>query len=103
MGDPTCLDVLEWCEDPHNFMTRDCPNFSAKDFDPTECQNLYTIIGQSDCIVRAFRSQSSRDPCSTVQLPFGGYDEEALDMAAAVVACENFSFANELCVDEFSK
>jgi len=104
-SDPTCLDVLEWCQDPHNFMTRNCPHDpTTEDFDPAECQNLYTMIGQADCIVRAFRSPaSSQDPCSTVQLPFGDYDNETLDMLASGVACENFSYANVLCVDEFSK
>merc|ERR1719510_2736154 len=104
-SDPTCLDVLEWCQDPHNFMTRNCPHDSTtEDFDPATCQNLSTMIGQADCIVRAFRSPaSSQDPCSTVQLPFGDYDNETLDMLETMVACENFSYANGLCVDEFSK
>merc|ERR1711879_691544 len=85
--------------------TRNCPHDpTAKDFDPTTCQNLYTMIGQSDCIVRAFRSPaSSQDPCSTVQLPFGDYDNETLDVLETMVACENFSYAHGLCVDEFSK
>merc|ERR1719510_803806 len=103
--EPTCLDVLEWCQDPHNFMTKNCPHDpTAKDFDPAECQNLYTMIGQGDCIVRAFRSPaSSQDPCSTVQLPLGDYDNETLDVLETTVACENFSYANGLCVEEFSK
>merc|ERR1719433_492242 len=104
-SDPTCLDVLEWCQDPRNFMTRNCPHDpTTEDFDPAECQNLYTMIGQGDCIVRAFRSTtSSQDPCSTVQLPFGDYDNETLDVLEMTVACENFSYAHMLCVDEFSK
>merc|ERR1719510_362956 len=104
-SESTCMDVLEWCQDPHNFMTRNCPHDpTTEDFDPAECQNLYNVIGQNDCIVRAFRSPaSSQDPCSTVQLPFGDYNNETLDVLEMTVACENFSYAHMLCVDEFSK
>jgi len=104
-SEPTCLDVLQWCQDPHNFMTKNCPHdISAPNFDPTTCQSLNNEIGQSDCVVRAFRSPSSvQDPCSTVQLPFGEYQDDTLNVLETLVACENFSFTHVICVDEFSK
>lgn len=99
----SCDDVLRWCEDQQNFLTKNCDS-TAKDFDPATCQNLYNVIGQSDCVVRAFRSPPSKqDPCSNAKLPWGDYDDQALDEMESMVACENFSYSHVLCVDLFSK
>merc|ERR1719232_1641894 len=92
-----CVEELDWCKDPTNFVDLSNCDTSAADYDPTKCQTVYNRIGQNDCISRTLRNEKSA--CAGSQQPF---DKMATFILEASVACSAFSAETESCVMEMS-